>query len=99
LQKICLTMILPFWQKISPCKKDNANSWPYEAYQYWPIGWLHTVTRENNKQDLFGYYLDGELKIAYYDVTATPPTRPCGGEMPLPDPGSFARPGVTRGQI
>jgi len=40
-----------------------------QVYDYYPIGRLHTVTR-GNSQDQFVYYLDGELHVAYYDVTA-----------------------------
>jgi RHS repeat-associated protein len=40
-----------------------------QVYDYYPIGRLHTVTR-GNRQDQFVYYLDGELHVAYYDVTA-----------------------------
>jgi RHS repeat-associated protein len=39
-----------------------------ERYEYYPIGRLHTVTRANNLQDQFGYYLDGELYWVFYDV-------------------------------
>ena len=52
-----------------------------EVYDYWPIGRLHTVTRANNRQDQFGYYLDGELYFVFYDVTAAEAPDP--NEMPL----------------
>jgi RHS repeat-associated protein len=59
-----------------------------EAYDYYIIGRLHTVTREDNKQDSFVYYLDGELQQATYAVTATPPPNP----SPTPTPPSTPTP-------
>jgi RHS repeat-associated protein len=47
-----------------------------ENYDYYPISRLHSVTREDNLQDSFTYYLDGELKVATYGVAPTPPPTP-----------------------
>ena len=57
---------------------------PREVYDYYPIGRLRTATRPGNKQDQFVYYLDGELKQATYDVTATPPPTPPPTGTPSP---------------
>ena len=65
-----------------------------EVYDYWPIGRLHTVTRQNNLQDQFDYFLDGELKQVTYDVAAPPPpspTPPAPTPTPTP-PGQVAPP-------
>jgi RHS repeat-associated protein len=48
--------------------KRNGGSFARETYDYSPIGWLHTITRLDNKQDRFGYYLDGELFWVNYGV-------------------------------
>ena len=57
-----------------------------EAYDYYTIGRLHTVTREDNKQDSFDYYLNGELQQATYGVAATPTPTPPPGATPTPTP-------------
>ena len=44
-----------------------------ESYDYYPISRLRNVTREDNLQDSFTYYLDGELKVATYGAAPTPP--------------------------
>ena len=41
-----------------------------ESYDYYTISRLHTVTREDNKQDSFTYYLDGELNVATYGASS-----------------------------
>ena len=68
-----------------------------ETYDYYPIGRLHTVTREDNKQDQFVYFLDGELKQATYGVSAAPPPTPTPPPptptpTPTPPPGQVATP-------
>ena len=57
-----------------------------ESYDYYTISRLHTVTREDNKQDSFTYYLDGELNVATYGAAATPPPTPTpiGGQVAEP---------------
>jgi RHS repeat-associated protein len=40
-----------------------------ETYTHDGMNRLRTVTREDNKQDQFYYYLDGELYVAFYGVT------------------------------
>jgi len=61
-----------------------------ETYDYYTIGRLHTVTREDNKQDQFVYFLDGELKQATYGAAATPPPSPT--PTPTPPEGQVATP-------
>jgi RHS repeat-associated protein len=61
-----------------------------EIYDYYTIGRLHTVTREDNKQDQFVYFLDGELKQATYGAAATPPPSPT--PTPTPPGGQVATP-------
>src|SRR5206468_6896567 len=36
----------------------NGSTFARESYDYYPVGWLHTVTRLDNRQDQFDYYLD-----------------------------------------
>ena len=58
-------------------KNTNTNAQlGLETYDYDTISRLHTVTREDNKQDSFTYYLDGELNVATYGAAATPPPTP-----------------------
>jgi len=61
-----------------------------ETYGYYTIGRLHTVTREDNSQDSFTYYLDGELNVATYGAAATPPPSPT--PTPTPPGGQVAEP-------
>jgi RHS repeat-associated protein len=63
-----------------------------EVYNWYPIGRLHTVTRHTNLQDQFVYYLDGELKLATYNVAATPPPTPTPTPTPTPPPGQVVSP-------
>jgi len=72
-------------------KNTNTNTrLGIESYDYYPISRLRSVTREDNKQDSFTYYLNGELNIATYGANPTPPpgspTPPPGS--PTPPPGS-----------
>ncbi len=46
----------------------NGSTFARESYAYYDIGRLHTVTRLDNRQDQFDYYLDGELKEVRYGV-------------------------------
>jgi RHS repeat-associated protein len=46
------------------------NAHAVETYSYWNNGLMHTVTR-GNKQDLFGYYLNGELHQVNYGILQT----------------------------
>ena len=68
---------------------QGASSAAREVYDYYTIGRLRTVTREDNKQDQFVYYLDSELKQVTYGVTATPPP------TPTPPPGGTPAPPVA----
>ena len=60
-------------------------SFAHETYSYYPTGRLYTVTRENNKQDQFGYYLDGELYWVMYGVSGVQAPDP-GETPPAEDP-------------
>ena len=63
----------------------------YEDYDYDPSSRLASVTREDNKQDRFTYYKNGELNVATYGAAPTPPpapsptpTPPQGGQVQTP---------------
>ena len=60
-----------------------------ENYDYYTISRLRSVTREDNLQDSFTYYLDGELKVATYGAAPTPPP------TPTPPGGQAAEPGFN----
>ena len=51
---------------------------------------LESVTREDNKQDRFTYYKDGELNVATYGAAPTATPTPPG--TPTPPPGQVAPP-------
>src|SRR5262249_26923450 len=70
--------------RMTKVELQGASSVAREVYDYYPIGRLRTVTRPDNKQDQFAYYLDGELKQATYGVTATPSPTPPPGGTPVP---------------
>ena len=63
----------------------NHSTFARESYQYYDIGRLHTVTRLDNRQDQFDYYLNGELKEARYGVNPVEGPDP-GGTPPADDP-------------
>jgi RHS repeat-associated protein len=58
--------------------KKNGNTLGHEGYGYDEMSRLKSVTREDNKQDRFTYYKDGELNVATYGAapTATPQPTP-----------------------
>ncbi len=68
--------------------KRNNNSYTpqeFEDYSYYPNGQLYSVTRGDNLQDQFGYYLDGELFWVMYGVSgAMGPD--AGATVPADDP-------------
>ena len=68
----------------------------YENYNYDPMSRLQSVTREDNKQDGFTYYKNGELNVATYDgaptATPTPPPTSTPPPTPTPPPGQVATP-------
>ena len=76
-----------------------------EDYGYDELNRLISTTREDNKQDQFDYYFDGELKTATYGrnsaPTPTPPASPTPAPSPTATPGgqvaepSFAPPGTN----
>jgi YD repeat-containing protein len=53
--------------------KKGATSLGREDYGYDMMNRLISVTREDNKQDQFGYYRDGELNWVLYGTSPTPP--------------------------
>ena len=53
--------------------KKGATSLGREDYGYDVMNRLVSVTREDNKQDQFGYYRDGELSGVLYGTSPTPP--------------------------
>ena len=55
----------------------------FEDYEYYPVGQLYSVTRGDNLQDQFGYYLDGELFWVMYGVSGA--MGPDTGETPPAD--------------
>jgi RHS repeat-associated protein len=73
-------------------KNTNTNTQlGIETYDYDSASRVHTVTREDNKQDLFSYYQDGELNVATYGAAATPPPTPTPAPTPTPG-GQVAEP-------
>jgi uncharacterized protein (TIGR02594 family) len=64
----------------------NGSRFWLESYDYYPIGRLHTVTRLGNRQDQFNYYLDGELRSVYYDVTVAAEAPDPNENPPAEDP-------------
>jgi RHS repeat-associated protein len=71
------------------------SSFAHEAYLYDSMNRLTSVTREDNKQDQFGYYRDGELNWVLYGVSPTP--TPAGSATPTPPPSGSATPTPTPG--
>jgi RHS repeat-associated protein len=65
--------------------QHNGSTFARESYGYYDIGRLHTVTRLDNRQDQFDYYLDGELKEARYGVNPVEGPDP-GATPPADDP-------------
>jgi RHS repeat-associated protein len=74
-----------------------------EDYGYDAMSRLTSVTREDNKQDQFGYYRDGELSAVLYGTSptpspsATPTPSPGGTPTPTPPGGQVAEPGFSPG--
>jgi RHS repeat-associated protein len=63
--------------------QHDGTSFARESYDYWPMGWLKTITRPNNTQDQFFYYYDGELFAVMYGVEGV--SAPDPQEMPPAD--------------
>jgi RHS repeat-associated protein len=57
-----------------------------ENYDYYTISRLRSVTREDNLQDSFTYYLDGELKSATYGAVPTPSPTPTSTPVQIVTP-------------
>jgi RHS repeat-associated protein len=55
-----------------------------EDYAYDQMSRLQSITRDDNKQDQFGYYLDGELHTATYGGSPTPTPTPPGSPIQQP---------------
>jgi RHS repeat-associated protein len=70
--------------------KKGAMSLGREDYGYDVMNRLISVTREDNKQDQFGYYRDGELNLALYGTSPTPTPSP--PPSPTPTPGGSPTP-------
>jgi RHS repeat-associated protein len=70
--------------RMTKVELQGASSFAREMYDYYTIGRLHTVTRQDNKQDQFVFYLDGELQQATYAATGTPSPTPTPGGTPAP---------------
>src|SRR4029077_7027076 len=69
--------------------KKNGNTLGHEGYDYDEMSRLQSVTREDNKQDRFTYYKNGELNVATYGAAPTPAPSP----TPTPTaPGRVAPP-------
>jgi RHS repeat-associated protein len=66
--------------------KKGTTTLSYEAYTYDAMSRLRTVTREDNKQDQFNYYWDGELSTAQYGATPAPTPTPTPTSTPAPTP-------------
>jgi RHS repeat-associated protein len=68
-----------------------------EDYGYDVMNRLISVTREDNKQDQFGYYRDGELSGVLYGTSPTPTPSP--PPSPTPPPGGTPTPTPPGGQV
>ena len=68
-----------------------------EDYGYDVMNRLISVTREDNKQDQFGYYRDGELSGVLYGTSPTP--TPSASATPTPPPGGTPTPTPPGGQV
>jgi RHS repeat-associated protein len=65
--------------------KKGGNTLGHEGHGYNTMNRLESVTREDNKQDRFTYYKDGELNVATYGANPTPGPSPT--PTPTPTPG------------
>ena len=70
-------------------RQTSSNVIGYESYGYDGMNRVTTITREDNKRDVFTYYKDGELWTASYGVTGiqAPDIGPPPDEPPADDPG------------
>jgi RHS repeat-associated protein len=66
-------------------RKGN-NTLGHEGYSYDAMNRLISVTREDNKQDQFGYYRDGELNWVLYGSSLTPTPSPTPSPLGSPTP-------------
>jgi RHS repeat-associated protein len=63
-----------------------------EDYGYDAMNRLASVTREDNRQDQFAYWFDGELAVATYGANPTPTPSPPPSPTPTPPGGQVAEP-------
>ena len=70
--------------------KKGGNTLGHEGYGYDSASRLQSVTREDNKQDRFTYYKNGELNVATYG--AAPTATPTPPASPTPPPGQVVTP-------
>jgi RHS repeat-associated protein len=72
--------------------KKGANLLGREDYGYDAMNRLVSVTREDNRQDQFAYWFDGELAVATYGANPTPTPSPPPSPTPTPPGGQVAEP-------
>jgi RHS repeat-associated protein len=77
--------------------KKGANLLGREDYSYDTMNRLVSVTREDNKQDQFAYWFDGELAVATYGANPTPTPSPPPPPTPTPPGGQVAEPRFAPG--
>ena len=70
--------------------KKGGNTLGHEGYAYDEMNRLQSVTREDNKQDRFTFYKNGELNVATYG--AAPSATPAPTATPTPPPGQVVPP-------
>lgn len=72
--------------------KKGASPLGYEDYGYDAMNRLVSTTREDNKQDQYGYWWDGELLGVAYGADPTPTPSPPPPPTPTPPGGQVAEP-------
>jgi RHS repeat-associated protein len=72
--------------------KKGATLLGREDYGYDAMNRLTSVTREDNRQDQFAYWFDGELAVATYGANPTPTPSPPPSPTPTPPGGQVAEP-------
>jgi RHS repeat-associated protein len=77
--------------------KKGANLFGREDYGYDAMNRLVSTTREDNKQDQYGYYWDGELLGVAYGANPTPTPSPPPSPTPTPPGGQVAEPRFSPG--
>jgi RHS repeat-associated protein len=72
--------------------KKGASLLGREDYGYDAMNRLVSTTREDNRQDQYGYYLDGELLGVNYGANPTPTPSPPSSPTPTPPGGQVSEP-------